>query len=245
MVFDTETTARDFCYNIGYTIVNTDTETVLEKKDFIVEQVWHNLPLFSTAYYAEKRPIYVKAMRAHKTEMNKFGYICQEMIRDIKKYDVSSAYAYNSPFDEKIFNINCDWYKCNNPFDILPIYDIRGYAIKYLVNTDYKNFCDEHEMYTDSGNYSTTAEIMYCYLTNNANFKEDHTALSDSLIEWDILKSAIHAGANYETTYPIEFKAIEKKRVKTLTIKVNKEIIQTYKFNKKVIKNDTIYLTIE
>ena len=88
VVFDTETTSLDkpFCYNIGYVIMN-DSGMKLVKKDFVVEQIWHNLPLFSTAYYAEKRPIYVKAMKARKTVMDKFGYICREMIRDFEKYD--------------------------------------------------------------------------------------------------------------------------------------------------------------
>ena len=123
VVFDTETTSLDkpFCYNIGYVIMN-DSGMKLVKKDFVVEQIWHNLPLFSTAYYAEKRPIYVKAMKARKTVMDKFGYICREMIRDFEKYDVVCGYAYNSSFDEKVFAFNCDWFKCSNPFDTIPIF---------------------------------------------------------------------------------------------------------------------------
>ena len=147
MIFDTETTARDFCYNVGCIIINTDTDEQLIARDFVVEQVWHNLPLFSTAYYAEKRPLYVNAMRSRKATLDKFGYICQTMIRDIKAFNVSSAYAYNSPFDDKIFNINTDWYKCANPFDNIPIFDIRGYAINYIVNNDYKAFCDKNNFF--------------------------------------------------------------------------------------------------
>ena len=57
VVFDTETTSlnKPFTYNIGYIILN-EGGSVLVKKDFVVEQIWHNLPLFSTAYYSEKRP---------------------------------------------------------------------------------------------------------------------------------------------------------------------------------------------
>ena len=83
-------------------------------------------------------------MRSRKATLDKFGYICQTMIRDIKAFNVSSAYAYNSPFDDKIFSINTDWYKCANPFDNIPIFDIRGYAINYIVNNDYKAFCDKN-----------------------------------------------------------------------------------------------------
>lgn len=102
VVFDTETTSLDkpFCYNIGYSIRNENNQ-ILAEKEFIVEQIWHNLPLFSTAYYAEKRPIYVKRMKARKIEMSKFGYICREMARDFTKFQVEMAFAYNSSFDEK------------------------------------------------------------------------------------------------------------------------------------------------
>ena len=245
MIFDTETTARDFCYNVGYIIVNTDTDEQLIARDFVVEQVWHNLPLFSTAYYAEKRPLYLNAILSRKATLDKFGYICQTMIRDIKAFNVSSAYAYNSPFDDKIFNINTDWYKCANPFDNVPIFDIRGYAINYIVNSDYKAFCDKNNFYTDSGNYSTTAENMYRFLTKNIYFIEYHTALSYIKIEWQILRAALDRGATLETNYPIDFKKIAKKRTNTLTMKSDRQTVARFIYNKKINKNDVVYLTYE
>ena len=171
VIFDTETISleKPFCYNIGYVIENIDdihrTRTLV-KKDFVVEQIWHNLPLFSTAYYANKKPIYINRMRQRKTIMNKFGYICQEMIKDFQKYDIHYAFAFNSPFDEKVFNFNCDWFKCNNPFDNIEIKDIRGFAHYFIVNDAYKKFCEQDNLFTDSGNYSTTAETFYKYITD-------------------------------------------------------------------------------
>ena len=102
VIFDTETTSLDkpFCYNIGYIIINAETSERVLAHDFVCEQVWHNPMLFTTAYYADKRDIYIKAMRLRKTKMDKFGYVCQQMIRDFKNYEVHSAYAYNSSFDE-------------------------------------------------------------------------------------------------------------------------------------------------
>ena len=94
LIFDTETTSleKPFCYNIGYVIADTETEEILVKRDFVVEQVWHNPMLFTTAYYADKREIYVASMRKRSTKMDKFGYICQQMIRDIKAFDIIGAY---------------------------------------------------------------------------------------------------------------------------------------------------------
>jgi len=228
VIFDTETTSleKPFCYNIGYVILNTETGEIIKQKDFVCEQVWHNPMLFTTAYYANKRPIYIDSMRKHLTTMNKFGYICQEMIRDFKAYEIELAFAYNSAFDEKVFNFNCDWFKCNNPFDTITICDIRGYAHQFIINDNYKQFCETNELFTDSGNYSTTAETMYQYITNNVAFKEEHTALSDSIIETEILKECLRNGAELGGNYQA-LKSIPRKISKTFTVKngTTKEIL--------------------
>lgn len=219
VVFDTETTSLDkpFCYNIGYSIRNENNQ-ILAEKEFIVEQIWHNLPLFSTAYYAEKRPIYVNRMRARAVEMEKFGYICQEMVRDFRKYDVKLAFAYNSQFDEKVFNFNCDWFKCINPFDNIEIKDIRGFVHNFLIDEKFKAFCDKFEYFTETGNYSTTAETIYRYLTNNTDFMEEHTALSDSQIEADILYYCLQKGGEIYRNYEVK-RSIKREITKTLHIK--------------------------
>ena len=224
MIFDTETTSlmKPFCYNNGYVVVDSETGAIYEKKDFVIEQIWHNLPLFESAYYAEKRPIYVKRMKARKVKMIKFGYMCREMAKDIKKYNIEYAFAYNSNFDEKVFNFNCDWFKCINPFDNVEIKDIRGYAHKFLINKDFKAFCERHELFTDSGNYSTTAETMYKYITNKIDFTEEHTALSDSIIEWEILKECINKGGKIEEIYTSK-KSIPRKQLKDITLKFKGE----------------------
>jgi hypothetical protein len=225
-VFDTETTSlnRPFCYNVGYVIVRADDWTTLESRSFVVEQIWHNMPLFSTAYYANKRPIYVAEMRARKTIMEKFGYICQQMARDFKAYEIKMAFAYNSNFDEKVFEYNCDWFKCINPFDDIVIKDIRGFVHKFLITKGFKEFCDEHQYYTDSGNYSTTAETLYRYITLNEEFEEAHTALKDAEIESDILCNCVEYGANLEDDYQAQ-RSIprESDEIKTLTVFVDDE----------------------
>ena len=246
IVFDTETTSleKPFCYNVGYCIYDTETDTTIIQKDFVIEQIWHNLPLFSSAYYADKRPIYVNRMRAKKVQLKKFGHVMQEMARDIKNYDVVGAYAYNSPFDDKVFNFNCDWFKCINPLDTLPIFDIRGYVHKFIAfNSDYQQFCENNELFTDSGNYSTTAESLFKYITNNTDFEEEHTALSDSTIELQILINCVVKGAEWNIDYPV-YRSIPRKVEKSLDIYINGEFETSFTYMKKVNRKDGIYLTI-
>lgn len=206
MVFDTETTSieKPFCYNIGYVIYDTDNLMVVVKRDFVVEQVWHNTMLFTTAYYADKREGYINSMKARKTIMEKFGYITRQMARDIADFEIEHAFAYNSPFDVRVFEYNCDWFKCINPFDNVAIHDIRGYVHKVIAWSDeFQAFCDKHEYYTESGHYSTTAETVYRYYTDNTEFIEEHTALADSEIECAILVHTISLGCEWGKDYKV------------------------------------------
>ena len=79
-IFDTETTSLDnpFCYNIGYIIVDIENDNTLVRRDFVVEQVWHNLPLLESAYYAKKRPLYVNRMRARLATLDSLPVCCSE-----------------------------------------------------------------------------------------------------------------------------------------------------------------------
>ena len=220
VVFDTETTnlEKPFCYNIGYLIYDTETDQVVLKREFVIEQVWHNPMLFTTAYYADKRELYISRMKARKVIMDKFGYVCQQMIRDFKAYEIAYAYAYNSPFDTKVFEYNCEWFKCNNPFDNIEILDIRGCVHNKIAFTEpFQDFCEKQARFTESGNYSTTAETLFQYINSNYEFEEEHTALADSEIELEILTYCIAKGCEYGKSYKT-YQSIVRKIKKVLTI---------------------------
>ena len=247
IVFDTETIGLTKCYtyNVGYVIYDTETAEVLDKQDFIIEQVWHNLPLFQTAYYADKRPLYISAMKGKRAKMIKFGYAMRKISKAIHDFDVECGYAFNSPFDEKVFDFNCDWYKVANPLDEIPILDIRGVVHKSIAFTEgFQTFCDNYGYYTEGGNYSTTAETVYRYLFNN-DFVEAHTALADSEIEMEILVKLI---TDYDLAFGKEYKTYNSipKRGKSLTI-IDKELqteVYTREYTKIRIKKDSDGVTI-
>ena len=221
MVYDTETTSIDkpFCYNIGYVIIDIINKVVVLKRDFVCEQVWHNNMLFTTAYYSDKRQDYVKAMRGRKCLMEKFGYICRQMAKDIKDYGIEQAYAFNSSFDERVFEFNCDWFKCINPFDNVAVYDIRGYFHNVLDN-DYITWAEDNEKFTESGNYSSTAESVYQYISNDLDFIESHTALDDSEIESEILLYCLDKGCVLGTDYKAK-RSIERVVPQEFVVKMN------------------------
>lgn len=218
-VFDTETTSleKPYCYNVGYLILDTESRACLVKREFVIEQIWHNLPLFNTAYYANKRSIYVGALRARTIRMEKFGYVTQQMLRDFRNYEVERAFAYNSAFDEKVFNFNCDWFKVINPFETVPISDIRGFVHHFMIDDTFRAWCEENNAFTESGHYSTTAEALTRYIRSDTSFTEDHTALSDSEIEAEILFTCLDRGADLSGDYQAK-RSIERKVTREFTI---------------------------
>lgn len=220
-VFDTETTSleKPYCYNVGYLILDTEFHVCLVKREFVIEQIWHNLPLFNTAYYANKRPFYVGALRARTIRMEKFGYVTQQMFRDFRNYNVERAFAYNSSFDEKVFNFNCDWFKVINPFETIPVSDIRGFVHNFLVDEAFRAWCEKNDAFTESGHYSTTAETLTRYIRSDASFVEDHTALSDSEIEAEILLECLARGAELNGNYQVK-RSIERKVTRDFTIDI-------------------------
>lgn len=245
MVFDTETTdlSKCFCYDFGYVIIDTESGEIVKRGHFVIEQVWHNLPLFESAYYKDKRALYIPLMRSRKATLDKWGYVMQTLRREIKAYEITDAYAYNSTFDDKVISYNCDWYKCLNPFDNVAIHDIWGYASEFITNTaDYRAFCESNSRFTDTGNYSGNAENVYQFITNNPAFVEAHMGLYDSEIEAAILMECVNRGAELGADYAVK-KVLPRKRETPFTIKVNGRVVFAGKYVKKYTRNDTYNFT--
>ena len=245
---DTETTDLNkcFCYDFGYVIIDTDTHETVKSQHYVIEQIWHNLALFESAYYKEKRPGYVQLMRAHKAIMDKWGYVMRNVARDIREFGITDAYAYNSAFDDKVITYNCDWYKCNNPFDTVAIHDIWGYASQFITNTtDYRAYCENHQRFTDTGNYSGNAESVYQFISLDYKFEEAHMGLQDSEIEAAILLYCLDRGAELGKDYKVN-KVLTRRQEKPFTIKVDGEVIYTGLYIKSYKRNDTYsFTTIE
>lgn len=216
LVFDTETVSleKPFMYNLGWVVLDLETGDHLEEKDYVVERVWHNIELMCSAYYKEKRPLYIKRMRSRKVKMLPLSKILGDLRRTIKKYDIEVAYAFNSSFDVRVFDHNCDFYRLNNPLEEVEIRDIRKIVLGGQFSIDYyKHFIREglndctddaerakmrEKFITKTGRMRTTAESIYCYLTDDWSYNEEHTALQDSIIEAKILYAYLNNSKSYQ-----------------------------------------------
>ena len=238
-ILDTETTDLEkcFCYDCSWVIMDTDTGAIVDMSMNVVEQVWHNLPLFESAYYKGKRPKYVEMMRRHEASLDKWGYIMGKLSRMLRKYNITDVYAYNSAFDDKVIAYNCDWYKCNNPLENVAVHDIWGYASQFVTNcSDYRRFCEDYQRFTDTGNYKGSAEVVYQFLTCDPAFVEEHMGLFDSEIESKILLACISMGAEWGKDYPVN-KILNRVQEMPLKIKVDGQLLYEGTYIKKYVRN--------
>lgn len=101
-------------------------------------------------------------------------------------YNVKYMMAYNSVFDfEKT--------KCKELIENREFIDVYLMALQTITHLKkYSKFCHENNFRTSSKkSCSTSAETVYAFLTNNVDYKEEHTALEDSKIELQIFLACL------------------------------------------------------
>ena len=90
--------AKPLVYDIGWTICDRK-GNIQEKKQYLIAETFSVPAIFNTAYYAEKRPIYIKMLRNGETSIKPWNDVMDEFIKDLKK--VNSVGAFNAMFDFK------------------------------------------------------------------------------------------------------------------------------------------------
>lgn len=190
IVLDTETTNSldvPLVYDLGY-IVISDERKVLEKRSFVIQEIFFDKHLMSFAYFAEKIPQYLKDIETKKREVTTLLKSCDILEADVKKHDVKAIIAHNAIFD---------FVSCNNTIRYLTKSAIRRFFPKDVEiwdslkmakqvfgnNRDYKDFCEKNGYLTSRGIPRMTAEVVYRFLSNDNGFSEHHTGLEDCLIE--------------------------------------------------------------
>ena len=196
LVIDTET-ANDITqplpYDIGYAICDRQ-GNIYKTKSFIVAEIFlAHKDLMQSCYFKEKISKYWEDIKQGKRIIKSLWNIRKELHEDMKEYNSTEVGAYNMGFDKRA--LNNDTRYCTNSFTrwFFPygteFFCIWNMACQVLLNrTSYIKFALENNLVSDKGNILTNAECCYQYLTNDVNFKEEHTGLEDVLIEVYIMK---------------------------------------------------------
>ena len=91
----------------------------------------------------------------------------------------------------------------------IEIIDIWTLACQTLCNQ--KTFKAFYKQMTEKGNIKSNAEIVYNYINDTTEFQEEHTALSDSIIEAEILQRILKIHQKTETKFAfMPYRLIEK-----------------------------------
>lgn len=180
-------------YDFGYTIRDKDGNVVRERS-IVITDTFYQYKLMKSAYYADKLPQYYEGIKNGEWTELSFLEAWRTFKADCKECDVKSAWAFNCRFDEIALNNTCRTYSNGfAPWFIpykLRLRDVWDYASNITSTKAYLKYCVNNGLFTATGNPSTSAESVYKFINDQHDFEEDHTALSDARIEYEILAAA-------------------------------------------------------
>ena len=90
--------AKPLIYDIGWTICDR-AGNIHDKKQFLIAETFAVPSIFNTAYYAEKRPIYLEMLERGETSIKPWNEVMKIFIKDLEKVDAIGAF--NAMFDMK------------------------------------------------------------------------------------------------------------------------------------------------
>lgn len=222
---------RQRSYDIGYVIV--DKKGNIQKMfNALTKEIFGDLDLMSTAYFADKMVDYEDMISNKEVTIRLFRNIVNEIKRDLKKWNIKGILAFNAEYDinalvetaQYAITTNCPKLtytttkngKHKPNFEIflqklfdtkVEFYDIWTMACATLGQQ--KTFLTNAK-YTSKGNIKTNAETFYQYISQDENFIEDHTALSDAIIESEILARVFASGGTLRKQMYFPFRLIPK-----------------------------------
>ena len=90
--------AKPLIYDLGWTIVDNK-GNIYAKKNYLITETFFVPAIFDTAYYKEKRPIYMAKLANGEIEQANWNTAIHELIEDLEA--VEAVGAYNAMFDYK------------------------------------------------------------------------------------------------------------------------------------------------
>lgn len=195
MVLDTETVAdARVPYDVAFIIVDRE-GIIYDRYNALTAEVLNN----ETMRYLVKRDSFAKRKAAFYLDnapaiIRPFAAIVSDIRTFIADYDNATVVAYNAAFDIKVLNdyaniiLNEDCFPQNTK-----VWDLWNMALNTICDSsNYVRWCIDAGFISEKGNISCSAEAVYSYLTENKEFEEDHTALSDCEIEAQILQAVFN-----------------------------------------------------
>lgn len=191
LTIDTETAnglEDPIVYDIGGCI-HDKKGNIYETFSFIIYETFYGMKdLMKSAYYANKIPQYEAQIKNGERKVVHFNTAKQKIKELCDEYEVKAIIAHNARFDYRSTTrtqryLTKSKYRYFLPYGI-PIWDSLKMAKDTICKQPtYQKWCAKNNFLTKNGKPRATAEILYKYISDDVNFKEDHTGLEDVLIE--------------------------------------------------------------
>ena len=199
LVIETETCntlEQPLVYDIGYAIADRNGNVVLERSFLVAEIFLDKKDVMSSAYYAEKIPMYWEDVKKGTRVIKSLFNIRKQLFADMKEYNVKKVGAYNMGFDKRALNTTIRY--CSKslirwffPFGT-EFFCIWNMACQVIMDTrKYVKFAIQNGLVSEKGNIQTSAESCFKFLTDDVNFIESHTGLEDVKIEVQIMAKCL------------------------------------------------------
>ena len=191
MVLDTETCdLAGNVYDVGYTIANRKGEIVTQY-NALVSEIFTDAEKMTGAFYAKKLfTHYAPMLDAGTIRLQSWADIVAQMQNDAETFGVNVLAAYNLGFDRRVMRQTNALLGNGAILPKMEMLDIWQFACETKLSTlTYKQIAKQNGWVSSAGNIRTGAEYAYRFCSGDHGFIEDHTALSDAIIETDILKA--------------------------------------------------------
>ena len=192
LTLDTETAdLSGNVYDLGY-IIHDRNGNELTRFNALVSEIFTQPKIMMGAFYAKKLfSHYAPMLDRGEVGMMAWSDIIDRLRSDIAEYNVSTIAAYNIGFDMRAMNsthraLTDESKVLESPCKILDIWQF-ACEVK-LNNRNYKRIAESLGWVSPKGNIKTGAEFAYRFCSGDHGFIEDHTALSDCVIEVEILR---------------------------------------------------------
>lgn len=179
-------------YDIGYCIMDTKGNVYLERS-FVVDDIFCGEWLLTTsAYYAQKIPIYIRDLAKQNRTLAKAFDIRKQMLQDMEYFRIKEVCAHNARFDINALNNLVRWTSKSKIRYFFPygteVWDSLAMARSVIAKMPtYRQYCEKNNLLTPTGKLSMTAENLYRFVRFKDDFQESHTGLEDVRIEREII----------------------------------------------------------
>ena len=179
-------------YDMGYCIMDTKGNIYLERS-FVIDDIFCGEWMLTTsAYYANKIPMYIRDLAKGKRTLARASQIRKQVHEDIEQFRIKEVCAHNARFDINALNNLMRWTTESRiryffPYNI-EVWDSLAMARSVIAKMPtYRKYCEKNNLLTPTGRLSMTAESLYRFVRFDDDFQESHTGLEDVRIEREII----------------------------------------------------------